>query len=101
MSIQDPTIAIPATAIPPSFAPSGAEPRLEPVTQAFIDSLAGAPPTWSLSPQDAHDGLTALQSQPVPLMDAEITDTVWPVGPLGARACASSARAARRARSRC
>lgn len=86
MSIQDPTIAIPATSIAPSAPASvaaDAESRLEPVTQAFIDSLAGSPPTRSLAPQEAHDGLTALQSRPVPLMDAEITDTTWPVGPLG------------------
>ncbi|HEX8363412.1 MAG TPA: alpha/beta hydrolase [Longimicrobium sp.] len=56
---------------------------LETATQKFVDSLAGSPPTWSLSPQDAHDGLTSLQSQPVPLRPADIEDTTFPVGPTG------------------
>jgi acetyl esterase len=56
---------------------------LEPTTQKFIDSLAGAPPTWSLSPEDAHNGLTALQSTAVPLRPADVEDTTWPVGPTG------------------
>jgi acetyl esterase len=56
---------------------------LEPVTQRFIDSLAGAPPTWSLSAKAAHQLLTDLQSKPVPLRPADVTDVVWPVGPTG------------------
>ena len=56
---------------------------LEPTTQQFIDGLAGAPPTWSLSPEAAHQGLTDLQSRPVPLRPADIEDTTWPVGPTG------------------
>lgn len=55
---------------------------LEPTTQAFIDSLTG-PPLSQLSPADAHKVLTDLQSQPVELQDAQIEDTVWPVGPTG------------------
>jgi acetyl esterase/lipase len=55
---------------------------LEPTTQAFIDSLSG-PPLSQLSPADAHKVLTDLQSQPVPLQDAQIEDVVWPVGPTG------------------
>ena len=56
---------------------------LEPTTQRFIDSLAGAPPTWSLTPAAAHQGLTGLQSKPVPMRPADIEDTTWPVGPTG------------------
>src|SRR5690606_12139604 len=52
---------------------------LEPTTQAFIDSLSG-PPLSQLSPAKV---LTDLQSQPVELQDAQIEDTVWPVGPTG------------------
>jgi acetyl esterase len=56
---------------------------LEPTTQAFIDSLRGAPPLSQLSPADAHKVLTDLQSQPIPLEDAQIEDVVWPIGPTG------------------
>lgn len=56
---------------------------LEPVTQQFIDSLAGAPPTWSLSATAAHQLLTDLQSKPIPVRPADVTDVVWPVGPTG------------------
>ena len=56
---------------------------LEPTTQKFIDGLAGAPPTWSLSAEAAHQGLTDLQSKPVATRPAEIEDTTWPVGPTG------------------
>jgi acetyl esterase len=55
---------------------------LEPTTQAFIDSLSG-PPLSQLSPADAHRVLTDLQSLPVPLPDAQIEDTIWPIGPTG------------------
>jgi len=56
---------------------------LEPTTQAFIDSLSGAPPLSQLGPADAHKALTELQSLPIPLQDAQLEDTVWPVGPTG------------------
>jgi len=55
---------------------------LEPMTQAFINSLNG-PPLSQLSPAAAHKVLTDLQSQPIPLLDAQIEDVVWPVGPTG------------------
>jgi acetyl esterase len=55
---------------------------LEPTTQHFIDAQTG-PPLRDLDPDVAHDVLTDLQSQPVELQDAEIEDTVWPVGPTG------------------
>jgi acetyl esterase/lipase len=55
---------------------------LEPQTQAFIDSLTG-PPLSQLGPEQAHQVLTNLQSQPVPLQDAQIEDAIWPVGPTG------------------
>jgi acetyl esterase len=56
---------------------------LEPTTQKFINSLSGAPPLSQLSPTQAHQVLTDLQSQPIPLQDAQIEDVVWPVGPTG------------------
>jgi acetyl esterase len=56
---------------------------LEPTTQKFIDSLAGATPLYQLEPAAAHKVLTDLQSAPVPLRPADIQDVVWPVGPLG------------------
>jgi acetyl esterase len=56
---------------------------LEPITQKFVDSLAGAPPTWSLSAAAAHKGLTDLQSKPVAMRPADVEDTEWPVGPTG------------------
>jgi acetyl esterase len=55
---------------------------LEPTTQAFIDGLSG-PPLSELSPAGAHKVLTDLQSQPIPLLDAQLEDAVWPVGPTG------------------
>jgi acetyl esterase len=55
---------------------------LEPTTQAFIDSLSG-PPLSKLSPADAHQVLTSLQSLPVQRQDAHIEDAIWPVGPTG------------------
>ena len=60
-----------------------AKPRLEPTTQQFIDSLAGTPPLYTLSPEAAHKGLTDLQSKPIAMRPAEIEDTTWPVGPTG------------------
>jgi len=56
---------------------------LEPTTQRFIDSLAGAPPLSTLTPEAAHAVLTDLQAKPVPMRPAEIEDTIWPVGPTG------------------
>ena len=56
---------------------------LEPTTQKFIDSLAGAPPLSTLSPEAAHKVLTDLQSRPVAMRPADLEDTTWPVGPTG------------------
>jgi acetyl esterase len=56
---------------------------LEPTTQRFIDSLAGSPALFTLTPKAAHKGLTDLQAKPVPMRPAEIEDTTWPVGPTG------------------
>jgi acetyl esterase len=57
--------------------------HLEPTTQKFIDSLAGAPPLSTLPPAAAHKVLTDLQSKPVAMRPADIEDTTWPVGPTG------------------
>jgi len=63
--------------------PGAAPMTLDPTTQNFVDSLAGGPPTWSLTPAAAHQGLTDLQAKPVALRPADIEDTTWPVGPTG------------------
>ena len=63
--------------------PGAAPMTLDPTTQKFVDSLAGGPPTWSLTPAAAHQGLTDLQAKPVALRPADIEDTTWPVGPTG------------------
>jgi acetyl esterase len=55
---------------------------LEPTAQKFIDGLSG-PPLSQLGPEVAHKVLTDLQSLPIPLQDAQIEDTVWPIGPTG------------------
>ena len=57
--------------------------RLEPATQRFIDSVADAPPLYTMNAKDGHQVLTDLQSKPVPLRPADIEDTEWPVGPTG------------------
>src|SRR5215475_11256329 len=57
---------------------------LEPVTQAFIDSLAGGPPLYTLSPESARNVLTGAQkSVPVTLAPARSEDRVLNVGPKG------------------
>ena len=73
---------LPSAYVPNTRVADGRLP-LEPVSQKFIDSLEGSPPTWSLSPEEAHAGLTNLQSRPVPVKPADITDTTFPVGPTG------------------
>ena len=42
-----------------------AQPELEPHTQQFVDSLAGAPPIYTLSPTEARSVLARAQSAPV------------------------------------
>ena len=60
-----------------------AQPTLELHTQQFIDSLAGAPPIYTLSPPDARAVLTRAQCIPVGRPSAQIDDMAWPVGPTG------------------
>ena len=60
-----------------------AQPALEPVTQQFVDSLAGAPPIYTLSPADARSVLERAQSAPVGKPSAQIEDITFPVGPTG------------------
>jgi acetyl esterase/lipase len=60
-----------------------AQPALEPVTQQFVDSLAGAPPIYTLSPADARSVLERAQSAPVGKPSAQIEDIAFPVGPTG------------------
>jgi len=61
-----------------------AQPILEPNTQQFIDSLAGAPPIYTLSAADARSVLVRAQSIPVGKPSAQIEDITLPVGPTGA-----------------
>jgi acetyl esterase len=60
-----------------------AQPTLELHTQQFIDSLAGAPPIYTLSPADARSVLARAQSIPVGKPSAQIEDMALPVGPTG------------------
>jgi acetyl esterase len=60
-----------------------AAPTLELHTQEFVDSLAGAPPIYTLSPADARSILVRAQSIPVGKPSAQIEDIVLPVGPTG------------------
>jgi acetyl esterase len=60
-----------------------AQPTLELHTQQFIDSLAGGPPIYTLSPADARSVLTRAQSIPIGKPSAEIEDMTLPVGPTG------------------
>src|SRR5215470_7614274 len=58
--------------------------QLEPTTQAFIDSLAGATPIYTLSPGAARDVLAGAQkSVSVTLAPARSKDSVLNVGPKG------------------
>ena len=59
------------------------QPTLELHTQQFVDSLAGAPPIYSLSPADARSVLARAQSMPVGKPTAQIEDVTFPVGPSG------------------
>src|SRR5215469_281400 len=60
-----------------------AQPTLELHTQEFVDSLAGAPPIYTLSPADARSVLARAQSIPVGKPSAQTEDTALPVGPAG------------------
>ncbi|MDR6759456.1 acetyl esterase [Mycoplana sp. BE70] len=58
--------------------------QLEPTTQAFIDSLAGATPIYTLSPETARNVLAdAQKSVSVKLVSASSEDRVLNVGPKG------------------
>src|SRR4030095_6672184 len=58
--------------------------QLEPTTQAFIDSLAGATPIYTLSPEDARIVLAGAQkSVSVTLTPAQSDDRILNVGPQG------------------
>src|SRR5262245_40259445 len=57
---------------------------LEPATQAFVDSLVGGKPLYTLSPEAARDVLAgAQQSVSVTLAPANAEDRVINVGPKG------------------
>ena len=58
-------------------------PTLELHTQQYNDGLAGAPPIYSLTPDEARSVLVQVQSIPVGKPGAKIEDTAFPVGPTG------------------
>jgi acetyl esterase len=60
-----------------------AQQTLELHTRQFVDSLAGAPPIYTLSPADARAVLVRAQSVPVGKPSAQIEDMALPVGPSG------------------
>ena len=60
-----------------------AEPTLELHTQKFVDSLADAPPIYTLSPAAARSVLAQVQAIPVGRPSAKIEDMDLPVGPDG------------------
>ena len=62
---------------------AAAQPTLELHTQEFVDSLAGAPPIYTLSPADARSVLAQAQSIPVGKPSAQTEDIALPVGPTG------------------
>jgi acetyl esterase len=67
-----------------TLSPNPVSAQLEPSTQAFIDSLAGAKPLYTLSPEAARDVLTSVQkSVPVTLAPASSEDRTLNVGPRG------------------
>ena len=59
------------------------KPTLEPHTQHFVDELVGAPPIYSLSPDEARSVLARAQSIPVGKPSAQVEDITLPVGPTG------------------
>lgn len=60
-----------------------AQQTLELHTRQFVDSLAGAPPIYTLSPADARSVLARAQSIPVGKPTAHIEDVTFPIGPTG------------------
>lgn len=60
-------------------------PTIEPSTQKFLDFLAaaGGPPIYTLSPEDARNVLSSVQSGEVTKMPADSEDRSFPVGPTG------------------
>ncbi|WP_454850330.1 alpha/beta hydrolase [Rhizobium binxianense] len=66
-----------------SAAGAFADPVLEPTTQKFIDSLAGAKPIYTLSPADARNVLAGAQKGDVRKLPAREEDKVIKAGPTG------------------
>ena len=60
---------------------AAAKPVLEATTQKFIDSLAGTPPIYKLTPGAARKLLHDTQSGPIMLPKASVEDRIMPVGP--------------------
>lgn len=56
---------------------------LDPVTQQFIDALAGEPPMRTFLPEEARAILVRTQSAPVGKPRAHTEDLAFPVGPTG------------------
>jgi acetyl esterase len=77
------TVSAAAIAAASAVSAIAAEPVLEPKTQSFIDSLAGAPPIYTLSPKDARDVLAGAQKGDVKKLAADVEDRVLDIGPTG------------------
>lgn len=75
-------IAAASAIITPSLAIAG-DVVLEPKTQAFINSLAGAPPIYTLSPADARNVLAGAQKGDVKKLAADEENKVLAIGPTG------------------
>ena len=75
--------SIAAAALTVAVASVHAAPVLEPTTQKFIDSLAGSPPVYTLTPQAAREGLVKAQSGPIDLPRVTIVDRTLNIGPTG------------------
>jgi acetyl esterase len=75
------TLLVSASAVSAGSVPG---PALEPATQAFVDSLAGSTPIYTLAPEAARAVLSdAQKAVPVSLPEASIEDRVLMVGPAG------------------
>ena len=62
---------------------SALSPGLESDTQRFVDSLAGSPPIYTLSPEAARKVLLDAQANAPDSPAVEVEDRVLPVGPTG------------------
>ncbi|MDG2529002.1 alpha/beta hydrolase [Caulobacter endophyticus] len=77
------TVAAAALAATALSGAAAAQPILDPAAQAFVDSLAGGKPIYTMTPTEARGALSGAQAIPVAKLPARIEDKVFPVGPTG------------------